>query len=211
MQAAEITNDYFVQTVQTVQLFSSLVNVVSYLVFGVGVIGVLRQVRQMAWSEPMHFWQDFGIGVKQNRGGLLCFLAMGLLNAFNSVVMQNSNDWLQYLPLCLYVVILLPIILHILVQISIYNHKAWDLISTSAFVYVKTVPVSILFAFLFMSYGLLDFISSFITRILVKAVFVMLLPALMLGWFLYCCSVLDKYVNKQSYPELVDKGVWRLK
>lgn len=197
-------------TIQTVQLFSSLINVVSYLIFGIGVVGILRLVRKMAWSEPVCFWQDFAIGVKQNIGGLLCFLALGLLNAFNSVIMQNNDGLFAYVPLCVYVVILLPIILHVLVQLSVYNHKAWDLISSSAFVYIKTLPISVLFSLLFMSYGLLDFIGALIPRYLLKAVFVMLLPTMVLGWFLYCCSALDKYINKQSYPELVDKGVWRL-
>ncbi len=210
LQSNIISQDTYEATVQTIQLFSALINVVSYIIFGIGIVGILRQVRKMAWSEPVSFWGDFSIGVKQNKGGLLCFLAIGLLNAFNSVVMQNNDGLFAYVPLCAYVLILLPIILHILVQLSIYNHKAWDLISSSAFVYIKTLPVSVLFSLLFMAYGLLDFVGALIPRYLLKAVFVMLLPTIVLGWFIYCCSALDKYINKQSYPELVDKGVWRL-
>ena len=102
------------------------------------------------------------------------------------------------------------IALHMLVQISIYNHKPGDIFVTSAFVYVKTLPISVLFATMFMSYGLFDMISSFAVRYVCKMLYVLLLPVGVLGWFLYVCSALDKYVNKQSYPQLVDKGVWRL-
>ena len=61
-----------------------------------------------------------------------------------------------------------------------------------------------------MSHGLLDMVSVFAVRYVCKMVFVLALPIAVLAWFLYVCSALDKYVNKQSYPQLVDKGVWRL-
>ena len=41
-------------------------------------------------------------------------------------------------------------------------------------------------------------------------VFVIVLPIGILAWFLYVCSALDKYVNAQNYPDLVDRGVWRV-
>ena len=97
-----------------------------------------------------------------------------------------------------------------LVQVAIYNHKFGDIFATSAFVYVKTLPISILFSVLFMSHGLLDMVSVFAVRYVCKMVFVLALPIAVLAWFLYVCSALDKYVNKQSYPQLADKGVWRL-
>lgn len=206
-----LTADDYNGAVSTVTLVASACNVVGYLVLSVGLSGVIRQVRQMAWSQPLSFGSDFAVGVKQNACRyLIVFFVLGLLNAFDAVVMQTRNDVLSYIPLCLYVFILLPSALHMLVQVAIYNHKFGDIFATSAFVYLKTLPVSILFSVLFMSYGLFDMISSFAVRYICKALFVVLLPIGILGWFLYVCSALDKYVNKQSYPQLVDKGVWRL-
>lgn len=209
--AQQITQIQLEGTVQTIQLFSSLINILCYGILGVGVMGVIRIVKRLAWSESVSFWQDFAIGVRQNLGGVWCFVAMGLLNAFHTVVLQNDSGLLTFLPWCLYAFVWLPILLHIIVQISIYNHKAWDIITTSAFVYIKTAPVSILFSMLFMSYGLMDLIGSAALKYVLKIGFVVLLPFLMLGWFLYCCSALDRYVNERSYPDLVDKGVWRIK
>ncbi len=206
-----LTAEQYNGAVATVTLVASALNVVGFLVLAVGLSGVVRQVRQMAWSEPLEFWRDFAVGIKQNAGRyLIVFFVLGLLNAFDAVVMQTRNDVLSYVPLCLYVFILLPSALHMLVQVAIYNHKFGDIFATSAFVYLKTLPVSILFSVLFMSYGLFDMISSFAVRYICKVLFVVLLPIGILGWFLYVCSALDKYVNKQSYPQLVDKGVWRL-
>lgn len=206
-----LTAEQYNGAVATVTLVASALNVVGFLVLAVGLSGVVRQVRRMAWSEPLEFWRDFAVGIKQNVGRyLIVFFVLGLLNAFDSVVMQTRDDVLSYIPLCLYVFVVFPIELHMLVQVAVYNHKFGDIFATSAFVCVKTLPVSILFSVLFMSYGLFDMVSSFAVRYVCKFVFVLALPIGVLGWFLYVCSALDKYVNKQSYPQLVDKGVWRL-
>ena len=206
-----LTAEQYNGAVATVTLVASALNVVGFLVLAVGLSGVVRQVRRMAWSEPLEFWRDFAVGIRQNVGRyLIVFFVLGLLNAFDSVVMQTRDDVLSYIPLCLYVFVVFPIALHMLVQVAVYNHKFGDIFATSAFVYVKTLPVSILFSVLFMSYGLFDMVSSFAVRYVCKFVFVLALPIGVLAWFLYVCSALDKYVNKQSYPQLVDKGVWRL-
>lgn len=206
-----LTADEYSSAVATVTLVASALNVVGFLVFAVGLSGVVRQVRQMAWSEPVEFWKDFAVGVKQNVGRyLIVFFVLGVLNAFDSVVMQTNSDVWSYIPLCLYVFVVFPLALHMLVQVAIYNHKFGDIFATSAFLYVKTLPISILFSVLFMSHGLLDMVSVFAVRYVCKMVFVLALPIAVLAWFLYVCSALDKYVNKQSYPQLVDKGVWRL-
>lgn len=209
LSANEITRQDYNSSILTLQLFASLANIVGWLVFAAGLAGVMRLIRQTAWSQQVLFWKDFALGVKQNvRGYLLLFFVVGLLNAFNTVVMQMYDGVLQFLPLCLYTFVLLPIIMHALVQLSIYNHKLWDILSTSAFVYVKTVPISILFSVLFMSYGLFDMLS-FAAGYMLKLLFVLVLPVGILAWILYCCCALDKYVNAQNYPNLVDKGVWR--
>ena len=205
------TADEYNGSIATITLVASSLNVGGFLILAVGLSGLVRQVRQMAWSEPIEFWQDFAVGIKQNVAKyLIVFAVLGLLNAFDSVVMQIRTDVLSYIPLCVYLFVIFPIALHMLVQIAIYNHKLGDIFVTSAFVYVKTLPISVLFAALFMSYGLFDMISTFAVRYVCKMLYVLFLPIGVLGWFLYVCSALDKYVNKQSYPQLVDKGVWRL-
>ena len=177
-----LTADDYNGAVSTVTLVASACNVVGYLVLSVGLSGVIRQVRQMAWSQPLSFGSDFAVGVKQNAGRyLIVFFVLGLLNAFDAVVMQTRNDVLSYVPLCLYVFILLPIALHMLVQVAIYNHKFGDIFATSAFVYLKTLPASILFSAGFMSYGLFDMISYFAVRYICKVLFVVLLPIGILG------------------------------
>lgn len=197
--------------VSALQLTVSCVKVVCYAIFAVGLAGIARIVRQSAWSEPFSFWEDFAVGIKQNvLWYSLLFAFLGLINAFGTVVMQTRDDWLEYIPLCINVFVLFPIALHIAVQVAVYKHKVGDIVGTSAYIYLKTLPMSMLFSVLFESYGLFDLISTITVRYVCKFLFVFALPIGMLGWFLCVSSALDKYVNTQNYPSLVDKGVWRL-
>lgn len=140
----------------------------------------------------------------------LLFAFLGLLNAFGTVVMQTRSDFVAYIPLCVYMFVVFPVALHMLVQVAVYNHKFGDIVATSAYLYIRTLPLSVLFSVIFMSYGLLDSVSAFVLRYVCKFAYVLLFPTLILAWFLCVSAALDKYVNKQSYPDLVDKGVWRL-
>lgn len=209
--AGEITEEQYKSTLYVINLAVPLFNVISYVVFAVGLSGVMRQIKQLAWSQSISFWKDFALGVKQNVGGyIVVFALLGVLNAANVVVMQLDVGFLSYVPLCVFVLVVLPIALHAMVQIAIYTHKFWDTFSCSALLYCKTAPLSILAALVATAYMWFDSFPSFVGRYVAKVIFVVLLPIGILAWFLYACSALDKYVNAQNYPDLVDRGVWRV-
>ena len=209
--AAEINDEQYKQTLAMINLAVSLFNIVSHLVFAVGLSGVMRQIRQLAWSQSTPFWKDFVVGVKQNVGGyLIVFLIVGVLNGANVATMQLNLGFLSYVPMCMFVIVILPIALHALVQIAVYKHKFWSTFTNSALVYFKTIPLSFLAALVATAYMWFDSFPSFVGRYVAKVVFVIVLPIGILAWFLYVCSALDKYVNAQNYPDLVDRGVWRV-
>lgn len=209
--AAEITDEQYKQTLAMINLAVPLFNIVSHLVFAVGLSGVMRQIRQLAWSQSTPFWKDFVVGVKQNVGGyLIVFLIVGVLNGANVATMQLNLGFLSYVPMCMFVIVILPIALHALVQIAVYKHKFWSTFTNSALVYFKTIPLSFLAALVATAYMWFDSFPSFVGRYVAKVVFVIVLPIGILAWFLYVCSALDKYLNAQNYPDLVDRGVWRV-
>ena len=208
--SGQITEEQYKQTVGVINLAVPLFNVASYLIFSVGLSGVMRQIRQLAWLQPTPFWQDFAVGVRQNVGAyLIVFALLGVLNAANLAVMQFDIGFVSFVPLCMFVLLILPIALHALVQIAVYKHGFWNTFTNSAMVYFKTVPLSIVAALVATAYVWLDSFPSFVGRYVAKVVFVLILPVGILAWFLYVCSALDKYINAQNYPDLVDCGVWR--
>lgn len=210
LEVGKITEEQYKNTIYIINLAVPVFNIVSYLVFSVGVAGVMRQIRQLAWSQPTPFWQDFAVGVKQNVGAyLIVFALLGVLNAANLAVVQFDIGFVSFVLLCIFILIILPVALHALVQIAVYKHKFTSIFVNSALVYFKTVPLSIVAAFVATAYVWFDSFPSFVGRYVAKVVFVLILPVGILAWFLYVCSALDKYINAQNYPDLVDCGVWR--
>ena len=210
LEVGKITEEQYKNTIYIINLAVPVFNIVSYLVFSVGVAGVMRQIRQLAWSQPTPFWQDFAVGVKQNVGAyLIVFALLGVLNAANLAVVQFDIGFISFVPLCIFILIILPVALHALVQIAVYKHKFTSIFVNSALVYFKTVPLSIVAALVATAYVWFDSFPSFVGRYVAKVVFVLILPVGILAWFLYVCSALDKYINAQNYPDLVDCGVWR--
>lgn len=210
LEVGKITEEQYKNTIYIINLAVPVFNIVSYLVFSVGVAGVMRQIRQLAWSQPTPFWQDFAVGVKQNVGAyLIVFALLGVLNAANLAVVQFDIGFISFAPLCIFILIILPVALHALVQIAVYKHKFTSIFVNSALVYFKTVPLSIVAALVATAYVWFDSFPSFVGRYVAKVVFVLILPVGILAWFLYVCSALDKYINAQNYPDLVDCGVWR--
>ena len=184
LEVGKITEEQYKNTIYIINLAVPVFNIVSYLVFSVGVAGVMRQIRQLAWSQPTPFWQDFAVGVKQNVGAyLIVFALLGVLNAANLAVVQFDIGFVSFVPLCIFILIILPVALHALVQIAVYKHKFTSIFVNSALVYFKTVPLSIVAALVATAYVWFDSFPSFVGRYVAKVVFVLILPVGILAWF----------------------------
>ena len=210
LRNGEMTEDGYLGAVRSLQYVSSVVRVVGYVLFGLGAAGVARQIRQLVFGESYEYGQNFRQGVRENAAWYcLCFFLIGLLRAFISAARQGRSDVLGYLPTCVFVLLIFPILLQMLVQVTLYTHSFFNMWLTSAFLYTKTLPVSLLFSLVFLAGGLLDRLG-FIARCCGKIVYLFLLPLLFMAWYLYVASALDRHINRAHYPELVDRGVWRL-
>ena len=205
----EMTEEEYRGAARVMLYAVSLLKTVGYVLFGIGAAGAARQIRQMVWSESYEFRRDFFVGIRQNAGWYsLCFLLVGLFCGFGDCVLQQQSGWLAWLPVFLYAFLIFPVLLHILVQATLYTHRFRDMWYTCTFMYAKTLPVSLLFSFLFLSYRLSDALG-FTARYCVKAVWILLLPLCFMAWYLCVSAALDRYINREHYPELVDRGVWR--
>jgi len=205
----EITEEEYRAVARSLLYVVSLVKVAGYVIFGVGAAGVARQIRQLVWGESYEFRQDFFLGIRQNAAWYcLCFFLVGLYSAFNACVMQGQSGLLYFLPLCLFVFLIFPVLLHILVQATLYTHRFRDMWFTCTFLYAKTLPVSLLFSLVFLSHHLFDGLY-FTVRYGAKVVWIFLLPLCFMVWYLYVSAALDRYINREHYPSLVDRGVWR--
>jgi len=180
----------------------------------VGFAGVMKVLRQLVWGEGVFFHEDFWSGVRQNGGYFaLTFVLAGLVHALDRFVLtiNFSVQFLLYAPLAVSIFVLLPMAFFILTQTTIYRNKYGTLVKNSGYFFIKTVPQSWLFVLIAALPFALEFLPFFIVKYVVWILLaIFALPLFLTARFLFDCSVYDKFINKTQYPDIYDKGVYRL-
>lgn len=190
----------------------ALIDIPCYGIVCVGLSGTVRVTRQMIWAEPLFFANDFADGIKQNwLTFCLCGFLVSLLNVYLAFAESSGGGLPAYLPLGVVTIVVLPTALWMMAASSVYNIGIGKNITNSFVLYIKTPFVTWLFVALFASVAIPGLIGFVALRCIFLAVFiVVLLPAFVMLWQLVSYSYFDKFINKQAYPEIVDKGIWRL-
>lgn len=208
----DYTQEEYTVLVQSANSMYSLFFIPCYMALAVGASGVIMVIRQLVWGEGVFYMQDLFDGIKSN--GIyytLIALILGLLVYLqNTYLPIQSNVFLIAIPIIASLLIL-PTAGFMFSQIAIYKNHFFRYALNGFSLYIRTVPKTLLFLVLFLipavlSMNLLPFLAKYI---IVLLFFLFLAPMLLTGWFLYSCSVFDKYVNKEQYPEIYDKGVYR--
>ena len=194
------------------RLVEALIDIPCYVIVCVGLSGTVRVTRQMIWAEPLFFANDFADGIKQNwLTFCLCGFIISLLNVYLAFAESSGGGFFAYLPLGVVAIVVLPTALWMMAASSVYNIGIGKNTTNSFVLYIKTPFVTWLFVALFASVAMFDLIGFVAVRCICVAVFVVvLLPVFTLLWQLVCYSYFDKFINKQAYPEIVDKGIWRM-
>lgn len=103
---------------------------------------------------------------------------------------------------------LMPISAYMLVCISIYGNTFTQNFAQAFVLYMKA-PVKTIAAVL-CCFGMLALwaIPNTTLHFALILIFIVLLPTILLGWYLFSYNQLDKYVNSEKQPNLVGKGVY---
>lgn len=194
------------------RLIEATVNIPCYMILCIGLSGAARVIRQMLWGEPLFFAKDFADGIKQNwRTFMLCGIAWGVMSVYLAVADAGQGGLVAYLPLGVAAIIVLPTALYMMSASAVYNIKLGKNIVNSFILYVKTPFVTWLFVLLLASSVALDMIGFIAVRCISRILWIaVLLPLLMMLWQLVSYATFDRYINQQAYPEIYDKGVYRM-
>lgn len=194
----------------TLRLQTSLLQVISCVVLFFGASGVFYLLRQLAWDEPTPIFSGWRKGVKQNWKHYTFFgVCVGILNVLNTFAEVLLHGFVKYVPRALFVLIVVPVLLYAAILDVVYSKKIGNLLSSAATLYFKTLPITLLFALLLVAPSLLLFVPKFTIRYAILAVWVVVaVPIVLFGWTLYAMDKLDKFINKEHYPEIYNKGVY---
>ncbi len=214
MLEGELTKDEFLSAMSSLRVFVALLDIPCWVVFSVGLSGITRIVRQLAWGEPVFFFNDFAQGVKESVGRFIAVFAICSVLNFVSVFFTNWLSELSiiaYAPMVLLIFVVLPVGLWMLAQSTVYNVGFKKAFSNGIAFYGKNILQTLGFIAVACLVSVLKLIAALIVKyVTFLVVIVVFTPAYALFLFLFCSSVFDRYINRENFPDYYDKGVYRM-
>ena len=188
-----------------------LFQILAQTLFAVLFAGVAQLLRQLLWNEPIFFGDDLKRGFKSNslRYGIIIFI----ISFVNYAVNMFTESIINYILNGIFLALILPITIWILLQGLYYKLGVLESIKNSIFLYIKTVPVTILLlVFTIIPFWLVSNLISliFVKYIVLIVLYLFYIVPLTMCWMLYASHVFDKYLNKEHYPEIYRKGMRKI-
>jgi hypothetical protein len=191
----------------------NLLLIIALLILSIGLAGIYRIIKLLVWQEGFLFWYDFKEGIKQNsKEFLITFLIIGLLNLSGQYIFLNTDiDKAILLILIVVIAFFAPTIVFTLNQSTIYNLSYLGKTKNSFLIGWKNWYTSIPVIILNIMFIILPvFISNPTAYLIVLLVTPLLFgPLLILFNTLYTHHYFDKYINKENFNEIYDKGIVR--
>lgn len=218
---SSLSSEEAVAGLQTSATISSVANIICYVIFSIGLSGVARILKRLAWEENVGMGSDFLKGIKQNAVHyIILALALGILSLACTYISDMSFTgvgtayYLGIAVTALCALILGPVGAFMTVTISVYGISFFKNVRYAIILFkknfFKTLGVCALFFLPFLVQMVLQVLipQYFSVTIILKAITCLAIPFIMLGWFLYAYNCLDKSINKDYFPELVNKGLY---
>lgn len=221
-QSGSLSQEEYTSALLQWTLLKRVLESVSLLLFAFPLSASLRLIRRLAYQENIQFGGDYSLGIKKNLKE--CFVLTLLLAlaffvssfAFDYGSLFYASDYGMSLamdvPLVLSVFFFFPICLFVFAQIPVYANPLSLSFRNALGFYGKSVFPSLGLAILFLlPVGVFFIPNLYAVLALSLFAFVVYLPLMMLFFFLYASALFDRYLNKASFPSLVDKGIVRKK
>ena len=221
---AELAENASSEALQTAQAsiisFRNIIAFLSipcYMLFAVAVSGAMRLMRQYAWEEVTFFWRDLWTGIKQNwKQTVSIAFVLGLQNAvgqylsgMSSLTQDPAMKIASGIFLGITWILCFPIGACMLAPISIYSNNFRQNLKVGFVLFArnpfKTLLVLLGMTCLFWA-GLYP---NFLVHLIAQALGILLLPTVLLVWFLFEMEQLDKHINPLYFPELIRRGMYQ--
>lgn len=211
LSSGEIDESSFNEMYKMINRIAYLICIPCFVILFLGLAGSNRVIKQMAIGEGVFFRLDFFEGIKMNAKHYIIYsLIFSLLFYLSNMayLLDINIVILKILPIVISVIVFLPIILYGLIQTQFYSSSLFKEIKNSFILFIKTFLFSILASIVTALPLLFSLINLFFFKMLFMILYVIIVfPFVILGDFLYFYSQLDKYINKNKYPEFYKKGL----
>lgn len=191
---------------------NNLLIMVGIMFFSIGLAGAYKIVRMLIWQEGIFFMHDFFKGVKENlKNFLLTGFFVGLLNLVTQYLYFNVSVSEYAIMACIIVIaFFLPSVLFILGQSIIYKLPYIQILKNAILLawrnFYTSIPVLLLnVAFIVVPF----FIENIAYLVYILLIPILIAPLLIMFNMLYTDTLFDKFINKDNFKEIYDKGIYR--
>ena len=198
---------------------SAVICIIFYVLFGVVLSGILRAIRQFVWEEIVFLWKDIWKGIRQNKvqaAGI--FTIIGLQNLVGIYLVgtgqATGNQMFSMIGTIfngMSLLLFFPVWALMLVQISVYSNNFVQNMKLAFAVYAKSILKTLMVLLALAIPWCISLLPNFWCHLIGQVLGVFLLPVMLLIWFLYVFSLLDKHINPIYFPEIVGKGLYKKK
>ena len=201
-------------------IFYSMLIMLPCMVIGfIGFAGAFYTAKRIVWQEGISLASDFFKGIKENwKHALINGVVFGLV-LFGLVV--GGSYLLIYAPITpvvrgiglgalIVVFMLFGMVIALNFTQDVYQENGYGVTLKNSFSFLGLLNWKILLVFLF-STGVVVTLALFnlITLVIGLILFAFTNSAVIILYTLISHSAFDKYINKEHYPDMVNKGLYK--
>ncbi len=188
-----------------------------YAFYAVLLAGAFGVIRKLVWQEGVIFKHDFFTSVKENGLSFALYAAVGALlyylvqRSFRGLYFDSGTaQEIAAIASAAAFTLYMPTIGLSFTQSTVYNLGIFKKFSNSFLLSMRTFYLTLPVAAISFAPLALTLIPNFTVFVIsLIALNVVFAPLASLANVLYADGVLDKFINKEHFPQIVDKGVWR--
>lgn len=208
-----------IDVIFTLLFYSLIISIPCNVIVFIGLSGAFYVSKKLVWQEGINLSHDFLVGIKENYKKFILFSFIFSLSLFILVIggiylLTTSS----YSPLVngigIGILIVQFIICGIIINFSMtqavyYDNKLRDILKNS-FVFLSSTHIKSFLLFLLTNCVIVFLcLLNNISLIISFALIAILNSAIIILWTLLSHAEFDKLINKENYPEYVNKGLYK--
>ncbi len=199
--------------------YGVLIAIPCIVIMFIGFSGLFNSLKRFSYSEGVLARNHFFYGIKENFKqaiviGLIYSLSFFAITVGSTYLLffQQEIPSLVGLGIALLVIQFLVISImsiYALGQIVTYSNKLGAVIKNSLIFALMRFPINLLLFILFPGIFIALFLINNITSYISMGILAFFISIFLFIWMLVLQDTFDKFINKEYYPELVGKGLYK--
>ena len=201
-------------------LFYSMLIMLPCMIVGfIGLAGAFYVAKKMVWQEGISMAHDFSIGIKENwkhaliNGVLFGLFLFGLVvgGSYLAIFTPIQPIWTGIgIGAIILMFMLFGMVISLNFTQDVYYQNTYMITMKNSFFFLALTNWKVLLIFLF-STGAVITLACFnmITLGIGLLLFAILNSVVIILYTLVSHSAFDKYINKEHYPDMVNKGLYK--